>query len=56
MDNYNYLALAEFKKSFCASYTKTIKIYRQAMPVKMKATEGQGYLAAWWLLVHHQMA
>jgi len=47
MDNYAEMALAEFI-TFCnTSCVKTIKIHRQALPVKMKATEGQGYQAAW---------
>ena len=56
MANYNYLALAEFLKSCNASCVKTIKIQRQAVPVKIKATEGHGYQAAWWLCMRHQIA
>jgi len=49
------MALAEFLKSCNASCVKTIKIHRQAVPVKMKATEGQRYQVAWWLCVYHNM-
>jgi hypothetical protein len=49
------MALAEFLKYCNASCMKINKIHRKAMPVKIKATEGQGYQAAWWLCVHCHM-